>query len=434
MIRSPRSCAIFATLLLLGCEAPAPSDTTGFIVNGLKVVFKRTTGRPMVTAGFYLKGGVSYASAGQAGLEPFLLSALSAGTETLRRDEIDFRLDALSATLEVTANYDYTGLVAGFPRGNWAPVWELFADILLHPRLDPNELDKIRRRVISTRVTTPLTPGQEAARNANGLYYRRHAYRQEPWGDGESLSALERKDLVQYYRADVTKNRALLVVVGDLDIADLTNRARWLAKQLPLGPDMLPPALTFDPGPPDVTVARRDLPFEHITGLFGAPRPGHPDYPAFTVAMILLQDLLDEELRGRRQLADNPIAGVGERFFNCGWISLTTTQPRQAVEVAFELLDRLTVNPVAAELLSSRIAVALANHYRRTSTVTGIRDLLAHWEIMGESWEKSDQFVPELKLVRPEQVQFVIRKYVRGIHFGVVGNPRKVPRTLLKSR
>ncbi|MEE9463954.1 MAG: insulinase family protein [Candidatus Neomarinimicrobiota bacterium] len=434
MNRSRLSWAIFAILLLLGCEAPAPSDTTGFIVNGLKVVFKRTPGRPLVTAGFYLKGGVSYASTGQAGLEPLLLSALSAGTETLRRDEIDFRLDALSATLEVTANYDYAGLVAGFPRENWALAWELFADILLHPRLDPNDLDRIRRRVISTRVATPTTPGQDAARNANGLYYRRHVYRLEPWGGVESLSALERKDLVQYYRADVTKSRALLVVVGDLDIADLTNRVRWLAKQLPLGPDMLPPALTFDPGPPEVTVARRDLPLEYITGLFGAPRPGHPDFPAFTVAMILLQDLLDEELRGRRQLADNPIAGVGERFFNCGWISLTTTQPRQAVEAVFELLDRLTANPVPPEMLPGRIAVALANHYRRTSTVAGIRDLLTHWEIVGESWEKSGQFIPELKLVRPEQVQFVIRKYVRGIHFGVVGNPRKIPRNLFKSR
>ncbi len=434
-MNQPRlSCAMLAILLLLGCAAPTTSDTTGFIVSGLKVIFKRTPGRPLVTTGFYLQGGVSYTSVGQAGLEPLLLSALRTGTETLRRDEIDSRLDALSATLEVTADYDFTGITADFPRGNWAPAWELFADLLLHPRLDPHDLDRIRRQVISTHVTAPTIPGRDAAHRANGLYYRRHAYSLDPWGDEESLNALDRKDLVQYYRADVTKNRALLVVVGDLDIADVTNRARWLAKQLPLGPDMLPPALSFEPGPPEVTVARRDLPLEHITGLFGAPRPGHPDFPAFTVALILLQDLLDEELRGRRQLADNPVTGVCNRFFNCGWISLSTSQPRQAVEAVFELLDRLTVNPATPEMLAGRIAVAIADHYRRTETVTGIRDLLAYWEIVGESWEKSDQFVPELKLVRPAQVQFVIRKYVRGIHFGVVGNPSKVPRKLLTSR
>ncbi|MCH7940284.1 MAG: hypothetical protein IID13_11160, partial [Candidatus Marinimicrobia bacterium] len=51
-----------------------------------------------------------------------------------------------------------------------------------------------------------------------------------------------------------------------------------------------------------------------------------------------------------------------------------------------------------------------------------------------EGWEQLDQFAPELGTVRPEQVQFVMRKYVRNIHFAVVGNPRKVPRKLLTSR
>lgn len=421
-------------VLVLGCNRVPISDTTGFIIDGLEVVFKQTPGRPLVAAGFYLEGGVSYGNPEQTGLEPLLLAAMIEGTETLRRDEIHSRLDALSATLEVVAHYDYSGLTTCFPRENWPSGWELLSDILLHPRLDPVDLDRVRDRIISSHITAPTGPEQDAARNANNLYYTRHPYGLYPWGSLESLSLLKRRDLVQYYRGDVTKNRALLVVVGDLDIDDLTNRIRRLAKQLPLGPDMLPPALTFDPGKSEVKVSRRSLPREYISGLFGAPRPGHPDFPAFTVALILLEDLLYEELHTSRQLADDPIARAGDRFFNYGLISLSTARPRQAMKVVFEVLERLTASPMPLTMLQGRIAVALTRHYRRRAAAASARDRLAHWRIVGENWEQLDQFAPELQSVRPEQVQFVMRKYVRDIHFAVVGNPRKIPRKLLISR
>jgi predicted Zn-dependent peptidase len=197
---------------------------------------------------------------------------------------------------------------------------------------------------------------------------------------------------------------------------------------------MLPPALTFDPGKSELKVSGRSLSREHISGLFGAPRPGHPDFPAFTVALILLEDLLYDELHTSRQLADHPIARAGDRFFNYGLISLSTARPREALEVVFEVLERLTANPLPVTELQGSIAVALTRRYRRLAAAAGARDRLAHWNIVGENWEHLDQLAPELRSVRPEQVQFVMRKYVRNIHFAVVGNPRKVPRQLLTSR
>ena len=60
--------------------------------------------------------------------------------------------------------------------------------------------------------------------------------------------------------------------------------------------------------------------------------------------------------------------------------------------------------------------------YRRLAGAAGARDQLAHWKIVGENWEQLDQFAPELQTVRPDQVQFVMREYVRNIHYAVVGN------------
>ena len=84
------------TVLALGCQKAPLSDTTGFIIDGLEVVFKRTPGRPLVAAGFYLRGGLSYGNPEQAGLEPLLLATMMGGN--LRRDEEQARGAALRAT------------------------------------------------------------------------------------------------------------------------------------------------------------------------------------------------------------------------------------------------------------------------------------------------------------------------------------------------
>ena len=52
---------------------------------------------------------------------------------------------------------------------------------------------------------------------------------------------------------------------------------------------------------------------------------------------------------------------------------------------------------------------------------------MAHWNIVGENWEPLEPNATKLQTVRPEQVQLVMRKYVRNIHFAVVGNRAMFP-------
>ncbi|MCH8836950.1 MAG: hypothetical protein IIA60_04000, partial [Candidatus Marinimicrobia bacterium] len=51
-----------------------------------------------------------------------------------------------------------------------------------------------------------------------------------------------------------------------------------------------------------------------------------------------------------------------------------------------------------------------------------------------EGWEKADQYLQEMPGVKPGHIQAVMRRYVRNLHFGVVGNPALVPRALVTGR
>ena len=419
---------------LLACSRPAKVETIGFIVDGLQVIFKDTPGNPVVAGGFYLKGGTNYMGTRQAGIEILLFDAAIRGTETRTKDELNARLESMGTSFNITAGYDHTGLTFQCILDRFDPSWGLFTDVLLHPRFDPRELELVRQKMIAFVEAENDQPKRNVNRVANDLFYEGHPYGVSVYGFASTTAGLSRKDLLQFHRGDVTKNRALLVIVGDLDLQDITRRTRELARKLPPGPELRLPALAFDPGRPDLAVARRNLPTNYILGLFAAPRPGHPDYPAFTAAMRILSDRLYEELHTRRNLATDPGAGFAHRSANHGYIHLTTSKPDSTVMVIFQTVDQMILEPIPETWLKQALATSVTRHLLENESALNQLAQLAMWEIVGEGWEQADQYLPELRSLRPADIQAMMRKYARNFHFGVVGDPRRVNERLFTSR
>jgi predicted Zn-dependent peptidase len=427
---------LFPILLIgcLACSRPARIETTSFIVDGLQVILKTAGGNPVVAGGFFLLGGTNYTGSQQAGIESFLLEAATQGTASLPKDELNSRIESMGSKFKVAAAHDYNGITFQCIQEHFNGTWEMFIDMLLHPRLEPGDLDLVRERIIGLIESENDQGRKQAYKVANNLFYEGQPYGISVYGNPSSITRYSRKDLLQYHRSDVTKNRALLVLVGDLDQRDITNRARSFARQLPLGPEMRLPGLSFDPGSPDLAVASRNLPRSVIVGMFPAPKPGHPDYPAFTVAMGILSDRLFESMTKDQSLAASPHAGFARRIANHGYIIATTHQPNTCVQTIFQTIDQLVLEPIPENQLHGMLALFNTRHLMDYESAVSQMTQLALWEIVGEGWEQSERYIPEIGALQPTDIQAIVRKYVKNFHFGVVGNPREVTESLFTSR
>lgn len=419
---------------LMACTRPPEMTTTDFIVDGLQVILRTVPGSPMVAAGFYLKGGANYMGPNLAGIEPFLFETATRGTETRSKSEINTWLESTGTVFRVVAEYDYSGLIIQSRIDHFTAAWGLLADVLLHPRLESHELEGVRRKIITAIETENDRPEQHVRRLANDLFYAGHPYGVSLHGTASSIARLTRNDLIQYHREDMTKNRAGLVIVGDLNLKEVTARARELARRMPTGPQVRLPAVMFDPGRAELAVANRRLPTNLILGLFAAPRPGHPDYPAFAIAMQLLSDQLFQELRTERSLADDPFAGTAARIANHGAIRVTTTKPEPALKAILAVIDRMIGQPINEAQLEQALAVSVTRYHLEHESILDQLEQLAMWQLVGEGWEKADQYLQEMPGVKPGHIRTVMRRYVRNLHFGVVGNPALVPRALVTGR
>lgn len=419
-----------------GCsdKAVRGPETAGFVVEGLQVIFRQTPGRLQTAFGFYLSGGSTYVGSNQGGIEALLFQAALLGTETRSRQALQARLAFLGGHFEAFAGWDHSGLTGLAPNENFSSVWTLFTDILVRPRLESEAIDWARRQIMSRLDRMAEEPDLEVLETAYDTYYKGHAYSMNPLGTVETLSQLTRNDLIQYFREDMTKNRALLVIVGDLELKEVTRMARKLARQVPRGPEMLLPTSRFDAGRSDATLLRRSTPTHFIAGIFAGPRPGHAEYPPFIVALELLEMRLFEQLRSRRGLADDPRTWDGGHLVNYGGLAFATTDPADATKVARNTIADLIAGPIEAGEVDAAKATVLTAHRMSGGSVVEQLAQLARWGIVAEDWRQLEQFPPELEAVDAEDVQTAIRKYMRRIHWAALGSSRTLRREIFTGR
>jgi len=190
--------------------------------NGLRVVLWERTELPLVSLGLQFRGGASAHPPAKAGLAALTADMLDEGTATRTALEIAGTVDLLGATLTSSAGYDASQVRLSILRDKLACGLDILADIVMHPTFPASELARVRRerldRVLQ-RSAEPAAMADDAF--ARVLYGADHPYGSSLLGTRETLEALDREDVEEFFRARYAPGQATLVVVGDIARASL---------------------------------------------------------------------------------------------------------------------------------------------------------------------------------------------------------------------
>ena len=78
-----------------------------------------------------------------------------------------------------------------------------------------------------------------------------------------------------------------------------------------------------------------------MAGILGAPASTAPEFNAYRLAFAILYDKLFEEVRTKRNLSYAPAASLSGGFLPFAEIYVTTTKPKEAVNVMVDEIKRL---------------------------------------------------------------------------------------------
>lgn len=397
-----------------------------FEVNGLKVLLKRREGSLTVAAGLFIRGGSSNITAENAGIESLMLSVATEASANFPRERMRSELSRMGTVIGSSSNNDYSVISLGSTRMHFDRSWQIFTDVVLRPSFTKEDMALVQDRMVVSLSDDTDSPDVYLQRLQERVAYAGHPYLNRTSGTPETVAKLTLDDLRGFHAKLMETSRLLLVIVGDLNTADVQKLVTASFGKLPRGnykPAAVPP-LAFDKS--SVEVTPRELPTNYIQGLFAAPSLTSPDIYAMRVASSLLRDRVFEEVRVKRNLSYAPDAFLRTQAANVGGLYVTAVDANQSIRLMLNEIARLQIEPVSADEIHAVVAQYLTTYYLGQETNAAQAGELAQYELIGGGWRNSVDFLERLSAVTPSDIQRVAGKYMRNIRFVVLGNPRSV--------
>ena len=430
-----RALKLLTLPLLIGGAAGAQSvpAVTKFDVSGIPVILKPVTANEVIAVRMYLRGGAASLTSQNAGVEAMMLAVSDHGTRKYDKDAFAALATQTGTQIGSQATLDYSVLTMQGVRQNWDKAWDLFAQAALEPTFPSAEIELVRGQMIDAVKRRSDDPDTYLTYLADSVFYSGHAYAALPSGTEASLKAVTRDALTAWHKQRMTKENLVIVVVGNVDRADLTRRVQRAFGNLPATGGRAPAARPISSVTPDLFTVQRQLPTNYITGYFVAPSLTDPDYVAFRVATDMLGDRLFEEVRTKRNMTYAVAAGLETRAANRGRVYVTAVAPDTTMKVIFSTIRELQTGKLDPALVAENANASLTSYLMGQETNMGQAAALGLWEIVGGGWENYNQFIAAYRRVTAADIQRVATKYMRHGRFVLIGDPSKLTRSVVLS-
>ena len=303
-----------------------------------------------------------YARDGDApGLAAMTGELLDQGAAGRGAQDIAYRFDASGARYNSQVSHDYAVLSLRSLVEHFTPALDNLADVAGAPDFTDEALSRVRKRMLVDIEARGQDPGALAQYHFYRALYATHPYGSPGEGEQDSVAAIDRKAVQDFYRRYYTADGVHLVLVGALDRRQAEQVAARLSSVLPAGAAPPPLAEVGDGG----ADGPRELSFHHpsaqthiLIGHLGI-RVRDPRRLALYVGNHVLGgggmiNRLFEEVREQRGLAYSVYSYFAPRYARGPFVAGMQTRGDQAQEAITLLkaeLERMReTGPTEAEL------------------------------------------------------------------------------------
>ncbi len=225
-----RPLCIASLLLLLTSSVFAagvslPEHDRVELENGTILLLSEKHDVPLIGLEAVISGGAITDPRDLNGLASLLAGMMQKGAGP--RDAAAFA-DAVATVggeLSASAGLEGIGVSADFMSRDAELMIELVTDLLRRPKLEVDELSKLRDRSINLiKAAKGSNPGQLLPYYGNAFLFGEHPYGNPVDGSESSLAKIEHEDLLRYYENHVGGDRLIISVVGDFNLEPMKAR------------------------------------------------------------------------------------------------------------------------------------------------------------------------------------------------------------------
>ena len=412
------------------------------LANGLHVVVAPDSTAPVVTVGVYYKIGFRLEPQGRSGFAHLFEHMMFQGSENAPKMQHIKLVNSSGGVLNGSTMYDVTNYFEAVPSNALERMLWLEADRMRALKVDDenlrNQRDVVKEEVRVNVMNQPY--GGFPWLDMPPVAFRNWANAHNFYGDFADLDAASLADVQTFFRTYYVPNNAVLLILGDVSLADGFSLAEKYFGNIPAGP-----APQFaDPAEPPQTEERRGDVIEKYGTL-----------PAMAVGYVMPQRrtrdwyamaLLDQALHGGRagrvyrelvlekQIAVEADGGVDDIFGYDGPSQMTTRifhKPEISSEdtlASFDEIVRAMQEKGITDSELEQLQVKFRSDYFATleggrgghMPKYGLMHLLACFTLFDGEPQLVNTILDGFLAVTKEQVQEVARKYLQPQNRAIV--------------
>lgn len=400
------------------------------LANGLTVIVKPDRRAPTAVHMLYVRVGSMDEVDGTSGVAHVLEHMLFKGTAELKVGEYSRRVAALGGRENAFTTRDTTGYFQQIPKEKLEEVMRLEADRFANNQWPDDEFRRELEVVKEERRSrTDDNPRARLFEQLNAMAYQASPYRRPVVGWMSDLEAMTPDDARDFYRRWYVPANAVVVVVGDVEPAEvrrLVDKHYGKLKARPV------PARKPREEPPQNGIRRLEFkaPADQsfLAMAFKVPQlrsfeatPENDDALALTVLAAVLDGYAGARLertltQGPDRVADsvgagNGLWGRGPQLFTLTAVPAAGKTPEQVEAALREQVARVARDGVTeSELQRVKTRWIAGEIYKLDSVMNQARELGNAW-VMGLPPDASERLMERLGAVTAEQVQSVAARY-----------------------
>ena len=325
--------------------------------NGLRVLLLPQPHLKSAYFGVWAASGCVFETGENNGVSHFLEHIVFKGSETRDAKEIATQMDRLGASVNAYTGKEYTHFYTRALGANIEAAAEVLLDMILHPRLDPNDTETERGVILEEISMCEDDPADVCYELAESSLFAGSPYAFEILGTRDTVRALQPAQLRAQKAACYTAKRMVIGVGGCFDEGAMLGLIERMCGALPPGEAAQYPPLSCKRG---IFLKRAKFEQTHLTLAFPGIPLEHPDLYVLQVLLFLLgtgaSSRLNQRLREQLGLVYQ-IDAWAARFLTGGYLAVAFSLTGDAQQKALTEICRI-IRQLPESVTADEVAIA----------------------------------------------------------------------------
>ncbi|ABV89258.1 M16 family metallopeptidase [Shewanella pealeana] len=420
-----------ALLLSIGLLLAAPmaqatqaKDIQSFTLdNGMKIMVLEDSSIPNANMYLFWKVGSRNEVPGITGISHFFEHMMFNGSKKYGPKMFDRTMEAAGGANNAYTTENLTVYTDWFPANALETIFDLEADRIENLDINEQMVESERGVVASERLTGLENSNWRVLQEElKGAAFRAHPYSWSVIGHESDIAAWTLEDLTEYHKTYYAPNNAVVVIAGDVKLAEVKQLADKYFAPIPA---QAPPRAvkTVEPlqkGERRVFVQKASVSTPNVMLGYHIPATSNADYYALDLLSSILttgnssrmyQGLVDKQVAIQVDTY-MPMSFDPNLFYVMGVANPGVTAP-ELEDAMISEINRVARDGVTVEELEKVKNIKLMGFYRAMETINGKANTIGTYELFFGSFDKLFNAPEAYNKVTPEDIQRVAQTYLK---------------------